>query len=232
MGVPMTAVFQLVICRQSLSSLWVRSSPKIRWDFWLFAADALLIVVPMDYLYKVVVLQAPISSDLWMIASILGVFAAAYAIQNVNRVALSALLQCLGTGGAIMVGLMVFKVFWKQIPETPHNALLACRWFLLYFPVSFIIEEVTFRGLLDSYIHQEGENRNWFTACFVSALWGLWHLPTVPHQSLPVAVDLVVFQTIIGVPLSFAWRKCGNLAVPCAVHAIIDSLRNALGIFH
>src|SRR5205814_1740534 len=48
---------------------------------------------------------------------------------------------------------------------------------LQYVPVVFVIEEVFFRGALDSYVHRVGEGTGWGSAVFVSALWGLWHLP-------------------------------------------------------
>jgi hypothetical protein len=32
----------------------------------------------------------------------------------------------------------------------------------------------------------------------------------------------------IGIPLSFAWRRPGNLALPAAAHAFADAVREAL----
>ena len=43
--------------------------------------------------------------------------------------------------------------------------------------MTFVLEEVAFRGALDAHVHHEGEGRGWQSALFVSALWGLWHLP-------------------------------------------------------
>jgi membrane protease YdiL (CAAX protease family) len=39
---------------------------------------------------------------------------------------------------------------------------------------------------------------------------------------------LVVVHSAIGVSLSFAWRRSGNLALPAAAHALIDGVRNGL----
>jgi membrane protease YdiL (CAAX protease family) len=52
----------------------------------------------------------------------------------------------------------------------------------------------------------------------------------LPHPSLGIAITLVIYQSLLGIPLSFAWRRSGNLAVPCAVHAIVDAVRNAIGL--
>ena len=63
---------------------------------------------------------------------------------------------------------------------------------------------------------------------FVSALWGLWHLPVSHALPLPLqAIELVVVHVLLGVPLSFAWRRSRNLAGPAFAHAINDSVRNA-----
>jgi membrane protease YdiL (CAAX protease family) len=112
--------------------------------------------------------------------------------------------------------------------EPAHMLLIGVQWFLLFFPISFIIEEVSFRGAIDSFVQKQGEGSSWFSAFFVSALWGLWHLPAMPHATVVTALVLVIFHCILGVPLSFAWRRSGNLAVPAAVHAFVDAFRNAL----
>jgi membrane protease YdiL (CAAX protease family) len=38
----------------------------------------------------------------------------------------------------------------------------------------------------------------------------------------------VVWHCLVGVPLSFAWRRSGNLAGPALAHAGLDAVRNAL----
>jgi hypothetical protein len=50
-------------------------------------------------------------------------------------------------------------------------------------------------------------------------------------QSLPVTIALLLsVQCVIGVPMSQAWRRTGNLMVPVIAHALIDAFRNALMI--
>jgi membrane protease YdiL (CAAX protease family) len=63
----------------------------------------------------------------------------------------------------------------------------------------------------------------------VSALWGLWHLPLGSLKPLwLVVVQALVIQCAIGVPLSFAWRRSGNLALPAAAHGFADAVRDAV----
>ncbi len=57
--------------------------------------------------------------------------------------------------------------------------LVGLRHFLLFFPVCFVLEEVTFRGMLDSHLHRPGESLRFTSALLGSILWGLWHLPIV-----------------------------------------------------
>lgn len=103
---------------------------------------------------------------------------------------------------------------------------------LLYVPVQFFIEEVSFRGLLDTHVHHGRATRQWPSALLVSALWGLWHLPiAAAGQSLPVTIaQVLAVHCLMGVPMSLAWRRTGNLTVPVIGHALIDAFRNALMI--
>jgi membrane protease YdiL (CAAX protease family) len=96
-----------------------------------------------------------------------------------------------------------------QPTVTNHPALLTSllvglETFLLG-PVGFIVEEVFFRGGLDTYLHRAEKGTGWLSAIFVSALWGLWHLPgqVIPAgHLLSTIVVLLVAQIAIGVPLS------------------------------
>jgi membrane protease YdiL (CAAX protease family) len=79
----------------------------------------------------------------------------------------------------------------------------------LYFPATFLLEEVSFRGALDAHVHHDGESRGLASAALVSALWGLWHLPVSNALSLPFPLQagvLVVVHVLLGVPLSIAWQ--------------------------
>ncbi|MGZ7090315.1 MAG: CPBP family intramembrane glutamic endopeptidase [Candidatus Angelobacter sp.] len=98
------------------------------------------------------------------------------------------------------------------------------------FPLVFVVEEVSFRGALDTHIQHPGERGGIWSAILVSSLWGLWHVP-LAMGSAPLASLLmphVVAHCLIGVPLSIYWRQSGNLVVPGAAHASVDALRNML----
>jgi membrane protease YdiL (CAAX protease family) len=41
-------------------------------------------------------------------------------------------------------------------------------------------------------------------------------------------VGLLGVHCAVGVPLSFCWRRSGNLFVTGATHALVDAVRNAL----
>jgi membrane protease YdiL (CAAX protease family) len=60
----------------------------------------------------------------------------------------------------------------------------------------------------------------------------VWHLPTLGETKVSSLIVLAVFLPLLhlfdGMFLSFGWRRSGNLAVPAAVHALIDAVRNAL----
>jgi Type II CAAX prenyl endopeptidase Rce1-like len=105
----------------------------------------------------------------------------------------------------------------------------AARWTRLYLPVCFMLEEVTFRGALDSYLWRPGEKDASYSTIEISFLWGLWHLPIVPIEgSLFFALLVGCWHVLPGSPLSLSWRTGGNLLVPAAAHAALDGVRNAL----
>ena len=100
-----------------------------------------------------------------------------------------------------------------------------------------MMEEVAFRGAIDSHVRHPGERHGVgstvygiVSAIVVSVLWGLWHYPIVPHASIiQVVTTLLLLQVAVGPFLSLFWRRSGNLMVPGFVHALLDSIRNALG---
>jgi membrane protease YdiL (CAAX protease family) len=117
------------------------------------------------------------------------------------------------------------------VPLSAAAAVAAiAKYTALYFPATFLLEEVAFRGALDAHVHHDGDRWGWRSAIFVSALWGLWHLP-VSSSGLPLplqVVQLVGVHVVLGVPLSFAWRRSHNLAGPALAHAVNDAVRNAV----
>ena len=63
--------------------------------------------------------------------------------------------------------------------------------------------------------------------------WGIRREPSQPRRKSAVGTDwlpLVGVHGVIGVPLSFRWRRSGNLFVPGFTHAFIGAVRNSLFI--
>jgi Type II CAAX prenyl endopeptidase Rce1-like len=250
LGVPILLAFQVWIHRQPLLSLWVRSAPPLRVDAWFILIWFLFSIVPTINL-----VSALNQRDLWSAtsaaAAILGAFGLAYALRSMKpslsgvstgRMALYFLI-------AVVVGLLPLiptlvlprfvhmhingqTVTAASLPPLAILLQVGLGRFLMG-PLGFVVEEVFFRGGLDTYLHRGEKGTGWLSAVYVSALWGLWHLPgaalTQPNL-LSTVVSLLVAQIILGVPLSLLWRKSGNLAVPDTTHAVLEAVRSILSI--
>jgi membrane protease YdiL (CAAX protease family) len=59
------------------------------------------------------------------------------------------------------------------------------------------VEEVFFRGALDSYLHYGVQGTRWISAVFVSVCWGLWHAPMVRPLSIQVILMLIAAQLVL-----------------------------------
>jgi hypothetical protein len=230
MGVPLTIAFQLLVRQRPLRELWVRDATRFTLDKRGLVLASLLVVAPVFYGARAL----PGASGWligWYAAAIVGAAGAAFALRATDAVAMlrAALVpMAVGAGGmaAVLGGIHIAT-------DTPVHVLTVlgtvAKYLLLYFPLTFLIEEVAFRGALDAHVHHAGEGRAWRSALFVSALWGLWHLPISGGLPLPLLVlELLVVHCLIGVPLSFAWRRTRNLAGPAFAHSAIDAVRNAL----
>jgi len=128
----------------------------------------------------------------------------------------------------IAAAMIAGTAYTRGIALTPAVLWQGLRWSLLYFTVGFVIEEVTFRGALDSFV-QDSRAPGWLSASFVAVLWGLWHLPVMPGAALPAAVlALALLHLVVGLGLAYAWRLGGNLAIPALAHALLDGVRNVV----
>ena len=150
-------------------------------------------------------------------------------MTHFRRSAIRPFVLCQLTAGLMGIGVMILARAFSDI-DSPPQPLQGLNDFLLYFPVCFALEEVSFRGLLDSHLSWPGRRAGLASALFGSMLWGIWHLPTVPAASRTpeTAVALLVIHSMIGVPLAIYWRRSGNLVVPAFTHAMLDAVRNAL----
>jgi len=232
LGIPLTAAFQWIVRRKPLRALWLRDPVGSRFDSRAWIIAAFLIIVPVGSLVRDVQSHSPNANKLFDLAAVGGAFAVAYALRNFHRTTIRPLMLCLAIAGGIGIAIMVaagFGVGFAHRTLGQRFAIFVSN-LLVMIPLSFVVEEVSFRGAFDAHVHQPGESKGWLSALFVSALWGLWHLPVVLGQApLPALVpQLLVVHCAIGIPLSIYWRRSGNLFVTGSTHALIDAVRNAL----
>jgi membrane protease YdiL (CAAX protease family) len=163
---------------------------------------------------------------------LVGACAAGFAVPRIARRPVGPAARAAALACAIGLGWVLFSLTPDLEGGTSvmHVVGRGLHSLLLYLPVGFVLEEVSFRGAVDAHVHRPGESLGWLTAIYVSALWALWHVPidlgTQPLGDL--VVSLLVVHVTIGVPLSFTWRRSGNLTLPVAVHAVVDAVRDAL----
>lgn len=235
LGIPITAGFQLLISRRPLHTLWVRDAVQFRLGRPAIALATAIAAAPIASLARY--LAGPGESPewvrvAWLLSAAAGGVGAAFAFRHFSRATVRLLLACAATAGTFGVALMVAARLARPVDSslTAGAALTALWWFLVYLPVAFVLEEVFFRGALDAHVHRGGDSHGVRSAVFVSALWGLWHLPVAPaHGSVVGTVSgLLVVHLVIGIPLSLYWRRSGNLAVPATTHAFVDAVRNTL----
>ena len=197
----------------------------------------LLMVVPAVEIVTAV-RDRNLTEFFWWVCSLIGAIPAAFSLRNVSRIGLprKALVYALiavGVGG----GLFALRALGRGHSVVPHISALPnlLKDFLSLFTVSFVLEEVVFRGALDSHAASAGARGSSAVASafFVSGLWGLWHLPVVHAINVNAnllleAGALMFFHSLVGIPLSFSWRKGGVLALPAAAHALIDAYRDII----
>lgn len=224
-GVPLTVAFQLLVARRPIRALWVRAAPALGWSRAARVVTVALAILPLYGLVRAVAARQVVVA-LWMVAALVGAGAAGYAFGHFGRAARRASFPPALVAMGVGVGFMLMA--WLHGGHAPH-LWVGVASFLRYTAVTFVLEEVTFRGALDGYAH-EGAEGGWGMAVLISALWGLWHLPTLPPAAwhAPQIASLLIVHTAIGVPLTFAWRRAGNLAPSSLAHAFIDGVRNAL----
>ena len=236
-GIPMVVAFQLFICKKPIHAMWVREGIKFHLNKWALMIAIGLSVLPIKMIVSMIVKnQFNSIGFIYLTATVVGALGAGYAILQFTKGTLRLLLLCLAIAGGIGISMFLtvalIQSFNLQRPFS-FDSLVGIKSLLVYFPVSFIIEEVVFRGAIDSHVHHPNQTKGVWSAIFVSALWGLWHLPIIPAKNfvdiLGASASLILVHTTIGIPLSIFWRRSGNLAVPALSHAFIDAIRNALG---
>ena len=229
LGIPLTAAFQLVVRRRPLRELFAAGTTRFALDRKGAAIATVLAITPAYYAagaFK----AGDWTTFGWYLAATGGAVAAAFSVRASSVVATlrsAAVPVAVGATGMAAVFGAVHVVTGAPLPALAALGALA-KYTALYYPATFALEEVAFRGAIDAHVHHDGDRRGWQSAVFVSALWGLWHLPVSSGFPLPwMVLELVVVHVALGVWLSFAWRRTRNLGGPALAHAVNDAVRNA-----
>jgi membrane protease YdiL (CAAX protease family) len=230
LGIPLTIGFQLVVRRRPVRELFAAGTDRFRLDRRGAIVAAALGAVPLAFAVRSTV-TGDWSGLGWYLAATIGAVCAAFALRAGGvRSALraAALPVAVGSTGMALVytGIHIATGVPLSVRAIAESLLLYTA---LYFPATFLLEEVSFRGAIDAHVHHPGERRGLGSAVFVSVLWGLWHLPVSRGLPFPFPLqvaELVVVHVALGVPLSIAWRRTRNLAGPGLAHAVNDAVRN------
>jgi membrane protease YdiL (CAAX protease family) len=230
LGIPLTIIFQLFIARQPLHKLWLREGKKfylnkLGWTITLcFVAFPIYMVIQLAIQDKLTVLNLGYYS-----AVILGAFGAGYCYSNFTKKTARDFLLCFGIT-AVLRMFFYFLPFLIDKDQFNPDYFRAVKSLLTYIPVAFVVEEIVFRGMLDTYIHQSKKVNGLWSAFFISCLWGLWHLPLSINGKNPIWFIVLTSMIISlwGILLSIFWRRTGNLAVPGFPHAVADAIRDSL----
>lgn len=232
-GVPLLLIFQIFIARRPVTELWLKHPSVFCWSWW-----GMLVAVPFMIYPVISFVQdwhgSAWSIRLWGMAAIVGAIPLGFSLMNATRLTWTCLLGCFLTAGILGCSMMILGSMAShhgfKLPRAAWQIALGS--FLLYLPICFVIEEVFFRGGMDSFIQREGDNYRWLTAIFLSSLWGWWHLPIISAENWAQFIVLAIFfplmHCVTGISFSFYWRKGGSLLVPALVHAFIDSVRNTV----
>ena len=230
LGIPLTIGFQVLVRRRPLRELFAGNTTRFALDRRGVAMAVVLALVPGFF-----AVQAATGGEWtlfgWNLAAMAGAVCAAFSLRASSVPAMlrsAALPIAVGSGGMVLTFGILHIATGTPLPVAAAVGALA-KYTLLYFPATFLLEEVAFRGALDAHVHHDGDQRGWQSAVFVSALWGLWHLPVASGLPFPLLLlELVGGHVLLGVPLSIAWRRTRNLAGPALAHAVNDAVRNAM----
>jgi len=232
LGIPITIAFQLLIVRRPLRALWLRAAPPVA-----FRRRSTLAVVVVAIAPAIVAIGGVRDGDPVLagygLAAVVGAVGAVYAMRAMDREAVRSAIRTTVITGGILVGIMVvYRLVSGGLNGNVATAVAtAAISVATYLPVVFVMEEVLFRGLLDTYLHGSSPGPDRASALYGSALWGIWHLPvafiTLGILTIPY---LVAVHTALGYFFVTSWRRTGNLAAPGLAHAAIDALRNAVAV--
>lgn len=175
---------------------------------------------------------------IWSLVVIGGAVPASYVIAQRAPGTVQFIFLCLATGGVVGTLILLISVIGEVddlakkkvdfLDVAGSDTLALVETFLVLWPGYYMVEEVLFRGSIDSHVHHPGERHGLWSAIFVSLLWGFWHFPVVVGEGsvAEVIASMLVLQGLVGPFLSYWWRRSGNLLVPAVTHDWLDSFRN------
>ena len=153
-GVPLVVVFQRFVRQRPLRQLWVRDAAAFRLGPGGIVIAVLLILAPGYDLIFVAVPKRLWVVGLWLLCALAGAVFAAFAITqqraSAARRGLPSFISAVLIGIAIMAASAFANHHGVGVPLSKLSLLL--KQFLLYFAVTFVLEEVAFRGALDSHL--------------------------------------------------------------------------------
>ena len=228
-GIPLTCFFQLFIVRQPLHKLWLREGEKFRLNKSGWIITLCFTVFPI---YKIVELASQgkltFVNSAYYSAAILGALGVGYCYSAFTKKTTKDFLLCFGIIAVLRMSWFLFPFIFGDQEFNP-DYIQGIKSLLTYIPVAFVVEEVVFRGMLDTYIHPSKKTNGLWSAIFISCLWGLWHLPLSIDKNLLWIVFLCLRSIgLWGIFLSIFWRRTGNLAVPAFTHAFVDAIRDTV----
>ena len=186
LGVPLTVLFQRLVRRQPTQALWVREAPPLGLG-WKGIVIALCIRRSCRS-RAWSALRSNTSGAVFCtgVAPSRGQSGRQNAPAGNSAGAPAPLLWCLliTLGLDVIqwslffgVGLIEIRSVGGGVGERVAVGVVSL---LQYMAVVFAMEEVAFR-MLDSHLHEAERGRGVRSAIFISAVWGLWHLPIVPE---------------------------------------------------
>lgn len=232
LGIPITIAFQVLVARRPLRSLWLRTAPPMTFSARSIGAVAVVAIAPAIVAINAFRAGNPVLVA-YGLAAMVGAIGAVYAVRAMDRDAIRSTVRATLIAGSILVSIMVaYRLASGGYDGNLASAILmAVVSVATYLPVVFVMEEVLFRSLLDTYLHGSTPGPDRATNLYGSALWGIWHLPVASIMLGALTIPyLVAVHTALGYVLVASWRRTGNLAAPGIAHAVIDAFRNALAV--
>src|SRR6476661_3784697 len=152
LGVPLVVLFQLFIRRKPLRNLWAREATSFRLGMIGIVLAGLLILAPGYDLLFVALPRRLWVVALWLVCAMAGAVLAGFAFGWQRASATRRGLPSFAVAVLVGIGIMAAGALARHhsIGFPLPKLLFLLKQFLLYFTVSFALEEVVFRGALDS----------------------------------------------------------------------------------